>query len=287
MGLGRRLLKLHSEIRDSESRCVTEQLSRALQRPALIGMSAGKENPPSEFWARRAIKVAERMWNPRLSALMIGAIFLIVGLAARSAEAQFYAGGLGGVSTLSGDTSAIINSTSTNFSTYNPQNGLVLNGLLGKHFNDFFSIQGDYVWNRNALALTTAGFGSGSIKQYEETRKSSQQSVFGSALVYFRRRSSRIRPYLSVGAGWVHLSSTEQSVSALQGSPELPPSEFSANMIALRVPVGIDVELHSGWLLRYTFSETLSRNPISDELSPPGPHSLKNFQNLIGILRQF
>jgi hypothetical protein len=67
----------------------------------------------------------------------------------------------------------------------------------------------------------------------------------------------------------------------------LPPRQFSANMIALRVPVGIDVTLHERWALRYTFSETLSRNAISAELSPPGSHSLKNFQNLIGIVYRF
>ncbi|MGB7586404.1 MAG: outer membrane beta-barrel protein [Terriglobales bacterium] len=211
---------------------------------------------------------------------------LLLALFTASAEAQFYAGALGGISTLSGDTAASVNSTSANFSTYNPQNGLALNALFGRHFNDFLTVQGDYVWNRNALHLTAATSGSGSIGDYDETRRSSQQSLFASILVYFRKRKSWIRPYLSVGTGWVHLSSTEEMVTLTQGLP-LPPHDFSANMIALRVPVGMDVRLHDGWLFRYAFSETLSGNPISDHLSPPGPHSLKNFQNLFGILKQF
>ncbi len=219
--------------------------------------------------------------------IFIAAALICASVAASSAQAQFYAGALGGVSTLSGDTSAAINSSATNFSTYNPQNGPVVNGLLGRHFNDFFSAQGDYVWNRNSLSLTGAAVDSGLLADYEETRHSSQQSLFVSALVYFRKRSSWVRPYLSVGTGWVHLSSTEQKIILTQGSPALPPNEFSSNMLALHVPVGIDVRLHDGWRLRYTFTETLSKNPISDELSPPGPHSFKNFQNLIGIVREF
>ena len=57
--------------------------------------------------------------------------------------------------------------------------------------------------------------------------------------------------------------------------------------MALRVPVGIDVTVHRGWRIRYSFTENLSRNPISHELSPPGQHTFKNFQNLFGIVREF
>ncbi|MGC1371980.1 MAG: outer membrane beta-barrel protein [Candidatus Sulfotelmatobacter sp.] len=219
---------------------------------------------------------------------MFAAITLLfVFISAAFAEAQFYAGAMGGISTLSGDTSAVIDPGSTNFSTYNPQNGLALNGLVGRHLTDFLSIQSDYVWNRNLLNLTGAVFSSGSVAEYEETRRSSQQSIFASGLVYFRKRRSRIRPYLSVGTGWVHLASTEQSTTNVHGSAALPPNQFSANMIALRVPVGLDVTVHNGWRFRYSFTEVISHNPISNELSPPGPHSLKNFQNLFGIVRQF
>ncbi len=212
---------------------------------------------------------------------------LIPCLAAPRAEGQFYVGAMGGLSTLSGDARSVIGATSTSFASYSPQNGMAVNALVGKHLTDFLTVQGDYVWNRNALSFSAAGFNSGSIAQYEETRSSSQHSAFGSVLVYFRRRKSRIRPYLSVGAGWVHLTSTEETLTTVQGGPALPPHKFTADMVALRVPVGIDVTLHDGWRFRYSFSETLSKNPISDELSPPGPHSLKNFQNLFGIIYRF
>jgi hypothetical protein len=96
-----------------------------------------------------------------------------------------------------------------------------------------------------------------------------------------------VRPYLSVGTGLVHLSSSEERLNQLLGAASLPPQKFSANVIALHVPVGIDVNLSSGWAFRYSFSETLSKNPISDRLSPAGLHSLKNFQNLFGLVRRF
>jgi hypothetical protein len=284
MDLGRRSVKVQSEIHTRKSARVMEKLSCGNRFTALTGMSTGRNNSPSEFFAQCTMTLVRHfrcLWCAKLFAAL-----LLAGLFTTSAEAQFYAGALGGISTLSGDTAASVNSTSADFSTYNPQNGLALNALFGRHFNDFLTVQGDYVWNRNALHLSAAASGSGSIGDYEETRRSSQQSLFASVLVYFRKRESRIRPYLSVGTGWVHLSSTDETITVMQGLP-LPPHDFSANMIALRVPVGMDVRLHNGWLFRYTFSETLSRNPISDELSPPGPHSLKNFQNLFGIVRQF
>jgi hypothetical protein len=47
------------------------------------------------------------------------------------------------------------------------------------------------------------------------------------------------------------------------------------------------VRLSRGWYFRYTFGETISHNPISAQLSPPGRRLLKNFQNLFGIYRTF
>src|ERR1039458_5723282 len=193
-----RSVRVQSEIQDSESARVIENLSSGCRRSASIGMSAGEENSPSGFVGRCRLGLAECIRKLRSNVLITGAALLLVGLSARSSKAQFYAGVLGGVSTLSGDTSAVINSNSTNFSTYNPQNGLALNGLLGRHLSDIFTIQADYVWNRNPLNLTGSTSSSGSVADYEETRRSSQQSLFASVMVYFRNRRSRIRPYLSV-----------------------------------------------------------------------------------------
>jgi hypothetical protein len=38
---------------------------------------------------------------------------------------------------------------------------------------------------------------------------------------------------------------------------------------------------------RYSFSETISGNPISPSLTPPGERPLMNFQNLFGFVARF
>ena len=204
-----------------------------------------------------------------------------------AAQAQFYTGAMGGIATLSGDASSLVATGESSFSNYSPHNGFVLDLLAGWHLSDYFSVQANYNWNRNNLTLTAGSFSNGMQQGYEETRNSSQQSFLGDVLVYFRKRGSRFRPYLSVGTGVVHFSSTQQQVTTTVGSPVLPPQTFSSTMVALHVPVGIDVRLHDGWAFRYAFSETLTSNPISDRLAPPGTANLKNFQNLFGIIKQF
>ena len=219
--------------------------------------------------------------------LRFARILLIGSLTATSASAQVYAGVLGGVATLSGDARSVLSPSSTAFSSYDPRNGGAVEVLVGRHLSDYFTIQGNYIWNGNGLTITSAALNNGIQQAYRETRHSSQQSLIGDVLVYFRNRNSQLRPYLSVGTGVVHFTSSQERIEQVLGRPDFLARRFSANMIALHVPVGIDVRLGKGWAFRYTFSETLSKNPISDRLSPPGQHSLKNFQNLFGFVRQF
>ena len=215
-------------------------------------------------------------------------LLLLAGwLSATPMEAQVYAGILGGAATLSGDARSTLSDSSTAFSSYGPKNGGALEILAGKHFSDYFTVQVNYIWNSNGLTLTSAALNGGTQAGYQELRKSSQHSVIADVLVYFRGRESRLRPFLSVGTGVVHFSSSLERIEQIVGTPSLAPRQFSANMIALHVPVGMDVKLGKGWAFRYTFSETLSAHPISDRLSPPGQHSLKDFQNLFGFVRQF
>jgi hypothetical protein len=204
-----------------------------------------------------------------------------------SAQAQLYAGVLGGVSSLSGDARSTISSGSSTFSSYDPDNGGAVELLAGKHLSEYFSVQGNYIWNANNLTVSAGSFQNGLQTTHVETRGSSQQSLIAAVLVYFRDRDSRLRPYLSVGTGVVHLSSSQKHVDQSFGAPTLPPRKFNSNMIALHVPVGIDVKLGRGWAVRYTFSETISKNPIDNRLSPPGQHAFKNFLNLFGLVKQF
>ena len=63
--------------------------------------------------------------------------------------------------------------------------------------------------------------------------------------------------------------------------------KFSSTDLILRVAVGVDVPIGAGWNVRYSFSESLGKNPISDHLDPPGSARLMNFQNLVGVVYRF
>jgi hypothetical protein len=66
-----------------------------------------------------------------------------------------------------------------------------------------------------------------------------------------------------------------------------PEGEIASTRLALRVAVGIDLAVSDRWSFRYSFSETISGNPISTRLMPPGERNLANFQNLFGVIRRF
>ncbi len=201
------------------------------------------------------------------------------------AQATPFAGGLGGVATLSADARSLSTSQGLNVSLYKPENGPALNIVGGVHLNRYLSVQASYVWNRNTLTLSSSSSGSNSF--YEERRKSSQQAILFDLLVYFRRRDDRLRPYLSAGTGVVHLSSTRQNEVAIGGNPALPPTRFASTRPALRVAVGMDVALTHRLALRYSFGETIRHNDVSAQLAPPGKRNLANFQNLCGLLVRF
>ena len=223
----------------------------------------------------------------RMSHLLIALVALLLLCCRMPAQAQVYAGILGGFSSLSGDSRSVLTPGSSAFSSYDPKNGGALELLLGINLSEYFSVQGNYIWNSNELTLTSASFVNGGQKGYQEIRGSTQQGVIGTVLVYFRKRDSRLRPFLSVGTGLVHLSSTQQRLNQLQGAAVLPPHSFCSNMVALSVPVGMDVKVGRGWAFRYTFSETISPNPINDRLAPSPQGALKNFQNLFGFIKRF
>jgi hypothetical protein len=196
-----------------------------------------------------------------------------------------YVGVLGGVSTLSADAGSVLTSQSLLTSSYKPENGPLVNAVAGVHFHEYLSLQFNYVWNRNHVTMNSASSASNSF--YLQQRTSSQQSAIVDLLVYFRRKNSRLRPYLGVGTGVVHFSSTEERTTALGGTPVLPPVHFSSTQAALHVPVGIDLAVTRQLTIRYSFSETIRHNDVSEKLSPPGERSLASFYNLVGVLIRF
>lgn len=195
-----------------------------------------------------------------------------------------YVGTLGGVATLSADAGSRSATPGLALSAYAPANGGALDIFAGADLSNYFSMQGDFIWNANDLRLSST---SSNGNFYQEDRSSSQRAAIVSLLVYFRRRRSRIRPYLAVGTGLAHLTSASERLIASGGTPSLPPSTFSSTGVVLRTHVGIDVKLIRRLAFRYSFSETLSTDEISKQLSPPGPRGLANFQNLFGFVVRF
>lgn len=196
-----------------------------------------------------------------------------------------FVGAIGGVSTLSADGGSQRSPGGLSLSSYAPENGGALDVFAGVDLRNYFSVQGNFIWNRNNLHLNSASSANGVF--YQENRTSSQKAAVLDFLLYFRKRNSRFRPYLGTGIGMVHFTSTLQQVVAESGSPALPPQQFSATGPVFRSHVGIDIRIHRKFSFRYSFSELIGRNPISQQLLPPGPRGLANFQNLFGFVQRF
>lgn len=201
--------------------------------------------------------------------------------------AQWFAGAGGGVSTLSADGGALIDSSRTEISSYKPENGATLHAFAGRHLTNYLSFQGAYTWNRNAVSLTRAGIVSGTETTYQQDYSTRTHAASAEALVYFRPTRSRIRPYLSGGAGALQMRATAVRLTLAKGPVVLPPASFSATHRFFRTTVGVDIHLLRGYAFRYNFWETLSRNPVSRQLSPAGARNLANFQSVFSLLKVF
>jgi hypothetical protein len=192
----------------------------------------------------------------------------------------------GGIATLAADARSEITPSSVEAALYKPENGPALNVFVGSHFHDYLTVQVNYVWNRNDVALTSLRATGVDLSFYEVPRTSSQHAMVGDLLLYFRERRRVVRPYLSAGVGVVRLEMRANGEGLVRNAA-LPPASSGTTRALLRVAVGIDVALGREWSARYSFSESLSGNPISAQLFPPGQRNLANFQNLFGVVRAF
>ena len=189
-------------------------------------------------------------------------IFLLFSiLHSGSVYAQVFVTGLGGAAALSNAATATPSPLSA--SNYDSKVGPALNAAIGYHASDWVSFQAGYIWNRNRIVTTNVA--GATFSQTQSTR--GQHAVSGDLMLYFRARSSRIRPYLSAGPSWVRV--------------------LDENKAGLRVAVGVEVMIGSGWGVRYSFSEMLTANPLAAHLHPPGQPKLMNFQNLFGFVKVF
>lgn len=191
----------------------------------------------------------------------------IILFAATAAAQDLYVTGVAGFAALSAATKTSAGPPPT-ASTYSPSLGPAINAGVGWHFNDWFSVQGNYIWNRNDVTFMRVAGDAFSERPIEAP----QHAFVADLLLYFRPRTSRIRPYLSCGTGPVRFSG---------------PSDVDGTRAGLRVAVGIDLLLKSGWGFRYSFSETISGNPFAAAMSPRSDSALMNFQNLFGFVKYF
>jgi hypothetical protein len=201
-------------------------------------------------------------------------------------EGRTYAGGLVGLATLSADARSSTDGARADASLYKPENGAALNLFAGWHLSRYLSVQANYVWNRNDLTLFASTASPQGGRFYEQERDSTQHAVVGDFLLYFRALGNGVRPYLSTGLGIVRFES-EPASRAIAGGLAAPEGQIASTHAALRVAVGIDLAIVSGWSFRYSFSETIGGNPVSRQLTPPARRNLANFQNLFGAVRYF
>jgi outer membrane protein W len=199
-------------------------------------------------------------------------------------DSHAYAGGLFGVSTLSADATAETTASGAALSMYAPENGAALNLFAGLHLFEYFSVQANWMWNRNAVTMISAFTSPGGF--YEQRRSSHQHAVVLDGLIYFRPRTSAIRPYLGTGLSVIRFSSDESETTAAQAIAP-PGGTIASTRVGLRSHVGIDIRVSRRVNFRYSFSETISNNPISPFLTPPAPRRLANFQNLFGLVGRF
>jgi len=218
---------------------------------------------------------------------LVGA-FLFVSTGLGQTPARSYIGAASGITTLSADGASRISASSSQISSYKPENGATLRLFAGRHLSEHLTLEGSYGWNRNALLLTSVSVNAGSGETtYEQERGSSQHHAGGGLLLYFRNRSSWARPYLAFEGGLLRFSSAAGLLRTSKGEPALPPQRYANSTGFLRTTVGIDLHFRKGWAFRYSFGETLSRNPIGAQLQPRGSRGLAGFQNLWGVLRTF
>src|SRR6266851_7895616 len=88
-------------------------------------------------------------------ALPLALCLLLISTVSASAEVVPYIGAIGGIATLSADAGSQATSPGLNLSSYAPDNGGALDLFVGAHLHDYFSVQVNYIWNRNRLRLNS------------------------------------------------------------------------------------------------------------------------------------
>lgn len=239
---------------------------------------------------RRRELTASHSDEKRRHARLIAACTFLLWLTCVPAVAQensrLFAGVLAGVSALSADAQSVTTGPIAAVSLYDPGLGAAINVFGGIHLAQYFSIQANWMWNRNDITLVSSFTTPNGGGHYEQVRHSEQHAFVLDGLIYFRGLTSAVRPYLGTGLTVVRFSGNDVVSSAAHGL-EPPAGDIESTHVGLRSHVGIDFRLSRTVSFRYSFSETISSNPVSPSLTPPGRRGLMNFQNLFGFVARF
>jgi hypothetical protein len=157
-----------------------------------------------------------RSASARISALTFTLCLTCLPAAAQQ-EPRVFAGALFGMSILSADGRSVTTGSEAALSLYKPENGPALNLLAGVHLAPYFSVQANWVWNRNDLTLVSSFTTPQGGGFYEQRRHSRQHAIVVDGLVYFRRPDSAVRPYLGTGLSVVQFSSADVVGSSNHG----------------------------------------------------------------------
>ena len=116
-------------------------------------------NPPLRCHRRVPRRCDRSLWMQVLF-LRVVALALVVGIpapgvCAAQQSAQWYGGGLIGVSTLSADAQTVTSSVGFSVALYKPENGLATNWFVGTHLTDHVTLQANYIWKRTDRSLNT------------------------------------------------------------------------------------------------------------------------------------
>jgi hypothetical protein len=102
-------------------------------------------------------------------------VVLTIFVPAMCASQEVYVGAIGGIATLSADAGSAASPHGLSLSSYSPSNGGALNLFVGAHLHNYFSLQANYIWNRNDLVLNSSSSDTGMF--YQQARSSSQHAV--------------------------------------------------------------------------------------------------------------
>ena len=172
------------------------------------------------------------MTRPIVLVLVVVSLLVAPAPASPQEERRAFAAVLVGVSALSADSQAVTDGPAAEVSLYKPGNGVALNVLAGTHLSRYFSVQANYIWNRNDLTLVSSFLGPTGSGFYQQARHSAQHALVGDVLVYFRPLGSGLRPYLGTGACVLRFSSHDV-VHAVASNLSPPAGDITATKLAL------------------------------------------------------